>query len=125
MSELDDLLQGAVASEVGRALIRDALRRSRNGHPTAHWLQPVLEALEQTDAAASIASILAASGHPLVRVEAHEISVSEAARLAGLSERTVRRMAETKAILARRVGLRTWLLDRDSFMNVTKRRNPA
>jgi excisionase family DNA binding protein len=58
---------------------------------------------------------MADNGHACATIdETRWVDVAEAARLAGVSERSVRRLAKSGRLIARRHGHRSWLIDADS-----------
>ena len=121
---LEELLRGPVASAVLRALIRDQTRQMReNGANVPSWLTPVSRAL-QTAAGEDMtaAGALSATGHAFVKVEVTSwVDVAQAADLAGITERHVRRLAASGQIIARRHGRRAWSIQMESLTNVLRR----
>lgn len=89
-----------------------------------------LQVLARRDGAAQSAPGLArllaeldasASGHQFANLDEHWIPVTEAAALAGVSERSVRRLAANGRLRARRAG-RDWQVSADSAADYRKDR---
>lgn len=73
---------------------------------------------EVEDAAAVAARGLTPSRHLLAILdETRWVTVAEAAPLAGISERSVQRLAKSGRLIARRHGQRSWLIDAGSARN--------
>jgi len=120
---LDELLRGPIAAGILRALIRDQQRQMKEqGAGVAIWALPVYQALEKAAGIEPDRSTLKAVVRPrLAAVEPTAwVSVMEAAARSGRSERQVRRLASSGSIRAKRVGLRSWLVDIESLENVLR-----
>lgn len=122
-ASLDELLRGPIALGVLRALMRDQERQMReNGAGVAVWALPVYRALQEAAGTEPDRSTLKAVVAPrLAAVESTTwVGVMEAAARSGRSERQVRRLASSGSVRAKRVGLRSWLVDMDSLENVLR-----
>jgi len=103
--------------------MRDQERQMReNGAGVALWAWPVYSALQEAAGTEPDRTTLKAVVGP--RVAAVEpttwVGVAEAAARTGRSERQVRRLASSGAVRAKRVGLRSWLVDIESLENVLR-----
>jgi len=118
---VDQVLRGEAANWAMRCLLRDMTRELRsNGKVPPPFAQEVLEALA-TAAGERVPDTGAASGTRIATVVTTSwVSVHEAAARHGLSERYIRRLAQTRAIRAQRPG-RDWQIDPDSLTNVLRR----
>lgn len=124
LPSLDELLRGPIALGVLRALMRDQERQMRvNGASVARWTLPVYNALEQAAGAEpDTVTFRAVFGRRQASSESTTwVGVAEAAATCGRSERHVRRLASSGSVRAKRVGLRSWLVDIDSLKNVLRR----
>ena len=125
---LQDLIRGPVAAAVLRALMRDAESQMRtNGAAVPVWALPVYRALQEaSEAPIGRPALVAVIGHRSVKLTASSwVSVTEASTQTGLSERHVRRLAQTGAVIARRIGRRPWAIDLESLENTLRRRQAA
>jgi hypothetical protein len=118
---LVDLLTGDVARAVLAALLRDQTARvRRDGLTLPSWLEPVCRALAAVADREPPPLPRSAIGRAVGTVESW-VSVAEAADLTGHSERHIRRLAQSRQVLAQRVGRRSWLVDADSVRHVLRR----
>lgn len=106
-----------VPPELARPLSRlasvglDVLSRRDGGLPVAPGLARLLSQLDTAD-----------SGHAFATMsETRWIAVAAAAQLAGVSERSVRRLAASGRLIAQRHGLRSWQIDASSARDYARR----
>ncbi|MFE0727062.1 helix-turn-helix domain-containing protein [Streptomyces antibioticus] len=110
------LIPAAVAREVLRALTRDLTARVRtDGGEVTPEVRRLLYALHVAAQSADIehSSDIGTAPSPADTVATFtEVSVGEAAALLGCTTGYVRRLARAGAFTARRIGARTWAIDR-------------
>lgn len=115
------VIPSAVAGDVLRALVRDLTARVRaDGGEIGPGVRRLLYALHTAAQRADIehGSDNGTAPPPSDNVSTGtEVSVPEAAALLGCTPEYVRRLARTGAITARRIGTRTWAIDRAALDN--------
>jgi excisionase family DNA binding protein len=114
--QLAGILPSGMARAVVDAAVHELAARSRRDGTAAiaPGVRDVLSALD-----------VSASGQPFASMDGTRwVSTAEAARLAGVSERSVRRLAESGRIRARRPG-RDWQVDHDSAQDYGRERRHA
>ncbi|MGN6325720.1 hypothetical protein [Pseudolysinimonas sp.] len=123
MSDLEELLRGRVAHGVLLATMGFLRRRWEvDGSPFPSWAKPVLEALAV--AANQPDPDMSEFGRAVGTMDSTNwVTVREAARLVGRSERHVRRLAQERRVRSQRENNWLWLVDIDSLKNVLERSN--
>ncbi|MFF4347847.1 helix-turn-helix domain-containing protein [Streptomyces sp. NPDC001530] len=123
------VIPSAVAGDVLRALVRDLTARVRaDGGEIGPGVRQLLYALHTAAQRIDIehSSDNGTAPPPTGNVSTGtEVSVPEAAALLGCTPEYVRRLARTGAITARRIGARTWAIDRAALDNYRHGRTAA
>ncbi|MFP8882617.1 helix-turn-helix domain-containing protein [Streptomyces mangrovi] len=116
----------AVAGDVLRALVRDLTARVRaDGGEVSPGVRALLYALHTAAQHADRPAASATGTTPAPTATVTEIPVGEAAALLGCTPEYVRRLARDGIIPARRIGARTWAIDRAALEDYRHGRHAA
>ena len=117
-------VRGAVAAAVYNSVSRDLRARLNAGGGVPAWAVPVLQGLAVAAEFVPEPELMSVMGRGVATMDVSPmVTVKVAALQVHRTERHVRRLCSSGAVIARRAGERTWLVDLASLQNVIGRSN--